>query len=126
MSQFGHIDLRVTDLPAALAFYDQLLPALGFSERYHGETWKVWATTEPLPSTAYFAVMEERGHVANSNRIAFWAPSDAEVDRVTEVARGAGAMTVSGPKPMPYSPGYYASFFADPSGNLLEIYVRPE
>ena len=126
MSHFGHIDLRVTDLTAALPFYDLLLPALGFSERYHGEAWKVWATTEPLPSTASFGVTEERGHVANSNRIAFWVPTDAEVDRVTELAREAGAMNVSGPKSMPYSPGYYASFFADPSGNLLEIYVRPE
>jgi hypothetical protein len=27
---------------------------------------------------------------------------------------------------MPYGPGYYASFFADPSGNLLEVYVEPE
>ena len=90
MSQFGHIDLRVTDLPAALAFYDQLLPALGFSEQYHGETWKVWATTEPLPSTAYFAVTEERGHVANSNRIAFWVPSDAGGSRHGSGARGRG------------------------------------
>jgi catechol 2,3-dioxygenase-like lactoylglutathione lyase family enzyme len=126
MSQFGHVDVRVSEITAALGFYDQLLPALGFTERYHGEAWKVWATTEPLPSTAYFAITEEPGHVANSNRIAFWVTSEDEVDRVTEVARNAGASDVSGPKPMPYSPGYYASFFADPSGNRLEVYVRPE
>jgi hypothetical protein len=30
------------------------------------------------------------------------------------------------PKEMPYGPGYYAIFFADPSGNLLEVYFRPE
>jgi catechol 2,3-dioxygenase-like lactoylglutathione lyase family enzyme len=126
LSQFGHIDLRVSDLAAALAFYEHLLPALGFTERYHGAEWKVWATTEPLPSTAYFAITEDRGHVANSNRIAFWAASDAEVDRITEIALGAGAADLSGPKQMPYSPGYYASFFADPSGNRLEVYVRPE
>jgi hypothetical protein len=30
-----------------------------------------------------------------------------------------------GPNPMPYGPGYYAVFFADPSGNPLEVYVRP-
>jgi catechol 2,3-dioxygenase-like lactoylglutathione lyase family enzyme len=125
VSHFGHVDLRVTDLTDALQFYDQVLPALGFSERYHGEAWKVWATTESLPSTAYVAVTEDRAHVANGNRIAFWVSSDAEVDRVTAVARGAGARSVSGAKPMPYSPGYYASFFSDPSGNLLEIYVRP-
>jgi len=27
---------------------------------------------------------------------------------------------------MPYGPGYYAVFFDDPSGNRLEVYVRPE
>jgi catechol 2,3-dioxygenase-like lactoylglutathione lyase family enzyme len=126
VSGFGHIDLRVSDLDAAFSFYDQLLPALGFTERYHGEQWKVWATTEPLPSTAYFAVTEEREHVANSNRIAFWVSSEAEVVRVTEIALDAGAVDVSGPKQMPYGPGYYASFFNDPSGNRLEVYVRPE
>jgi hypothetical protein len=26
---------------------------------------------------------------------------------------------------MPYTPGYYAVYFADPSGNRYEIYVRP-
>jgi catechol 2,3-dioxygenase-like lactoylglutathione lyase family enzyme len=126
MSQFGHIDLRVSDIAAALAFYDQLLPALGFTDRHHGEEWKVWATTEPLPSTSYFAITEERGHAANSNRIAFCVATDVEVDRITEIARSAGAADLTGPKQMPYSPGYYESFFADPSGNRLEVYVRPE
>jgi len=126
VSHFGHIDLRVSDIAAALDFYDQLLPELGFTERYHGEEWKVWATTEPLPSTAFFGITEERDHAPNSNRIAFWVATEAEVDRITEIARRAGAADVSGPKQMPYSPGYYASFFADPSGNRLEVYVRPE
>ena len=52
-------------------------------------------------------------------------PSAAEVDRLAAVADNAGAVDISGPKPMPYSPGYYAVFFADPSGNLVEIYHRP-
>jgi catechol 2,3-dioxygenase-like lactoylglutathione lyase family enzyme len=113
-------------MKAALPFYDELLPALGFTERYHGEAWKVWATTEPLPGTAYFGITEELGHVANSNRIAFWVESPADVDRLAEVASRAGATELSGPKQMPYSPGYYAVFFADPSGNRLEVYVRPD
>jgi catechol 2,3-dioxygenase-like lactoylglutathione lyase family enzyme len=126
VSRFGHIDLRVSDVAAALAFYDELLPALGFTERYHSEDWKVWATKEPLPSTAYFGVTEDPTHVPNGNRIAFSVTSPGEVERVTEIARRAGAGELSGPKLMPYGPGYYASFFADPSGNLLEVYVRPE
>jgi catechol 2,3-dioxygenase-like lactoylglutathione lyase family enzyme len=125
VNRFGHIDLRVADLSAALAFYDELLPALGFTQRYHGDEWKVWSTTDPLPGTSYFGVTEEAAHVPNGNRIAFWVESAAEVDRVAKVARGAGAVDMSGPKPMPYAPGYYAAFFADPSGNRLEVYVRP-
>jgi catechol 2,3-dioxygenase-like lactoylglutathione lyase family enzyme len=99
---------------------------LGFNERYHGEDWKVWSTTDPLPATAYFAVVEAVDHAPNDNRIAFWVASTEEVDRVAEIARRAGAGDLSGPKPMPYAPGYYAAFFADPSGNRLEVYVRPE
>jgi catechol 2,3-dioxygenase-like lactoylglutathione lyase family enzyme len=121
----GHIDLRVADLDAAFPFYDALLPALGFTATYHGQEWKVWATTEPLPSTAYFGITEERGHVPNANRIAFWVDSPVRVDQLAELVRDAGATELSGPKPMPYGPGYYAVFFADPSGNRLEIYVRP-
>jgi catechol 2,3-dioxygenase-like lactoylglutathione lyase family enzyme len=68
VNPFGHIDLRVADLGASEAFYEAFLPALGFTERHQGERWKVWATTEPLPATAYFAVTEEPGHVANANR----------------------------------------------------------
>lgn len=121
MIGLGHIDLRVADLEAATAFYDALLPAAGFTERYHGGQWKVWG----VPDGPYFGVTESQGHVANENRVAFSVETAADVDRVAAVAREAGAAELSGPKPMPYGPGYYAVFFADPSGNRLEVYVRP-
>jgi catechol 2,3-dioxygenase-like lactoylglutathione lyase family enzyme len=114
VNPFGHIDLRVSDLAAAQAFYDELLPALGFTERYHGDAWKVWATDD-----AYFAVTESEEHAANENRIAFAVGSREDVERMAEVVAAT-------PKEMPYSPGYYAIFFADPSGNRLEVYYRPE
>ena len=125
MNPFGHMDVRVADLAAAEPFYDALLPALGFTERYHGGAWKVWSTTDPLPGTAYFGITESPAHAANENRIAFWVASPADVERVAAVAEEAGALELSGPKEMPYGPGYYAVFFADPSGNRLEVYVRP-
>jgi catechol 2,3-dioxygenase-like lactoylglutathione lyase family enzyme len=125
MNPFGHMDVRVADLAAAEPFYEALLPALGYTERYHGETWRVWATTDPLPGTAYFGVTESPGHVSNENRIAFWVTTPEDVERVAEIVGGAGALELSGPKEMPYGPGYYAVFFADPSGNRLEVYVRP-
>jgi catechol 2,3-dioxygenase-like lactoylglutathione lyase family enzyme len=126
VNPFGHIDLRVSELGPAFAFYERLLPSLGFTERYHGDEWKVWATTDPLPAAAYFGITEAAGHVANGNRIAFRVESQGDVDRVAVVAAEAGAVDLSGPKTMPYGPGYYAAFFADPSGNRLEVYVRPE
>jgi catechol 2,3-dioxygenase-like lactoylglutathione lyase family enzyme len=125
VNPFGHIDLRVRELTTAQDFYDALLPALGFTERYHGEQWKVWATTEELPSTAYFGIVESGSHIGNENRIAFWVATPDDVDRLAEVAQEAGALQLSGPKLMAYGPGYYAVFFADPSDNRLEIYHRP-
>lgn len=125
VSGFGHIDLRVADAGAALPFYEALMPALGYTLRFHGDEWKVWARDDArLPATQYFGVTESAGHVANENRIAFWVESRDDVDRLAAVVAGAGA-EVSGPKEMPYGPGYYAIFFADPSGNRLEVYHRP-
>lgn len=122
---FGHVDLRVASMEDALAFYEALLPELGFTLRFHGPEWKVWATEEPLPAAAYFGIVEDAGHRPNASRIAFWTDSAEEVERLAAAARDAGALEVSGPKQMPYSPGYYAVFFTDPSGNALEIYHRP-
>jgi hypothetical protein len=42
VSQFGHIDLRVSDM-LRRDFYAQLLPALGFTERWVCEAWAEWA-----------------------------------------------------------------------------------
>ena len=122
---FGHIDLRVSSMDAALPFYDALLPELGFTRRFHGPQWKVWAAELEPPAAAYLAITESPSHRQGESRIAFWTDSAAEVDRLAAIAAHAGASDVSGPKEMPYSPGYYAVFFADPTGNLLEIYHRP-
>jgi len=114
----------VSDLERATEFYESLLPPLGFTERYHGGAWKVWATADPLPDAVYFAITERSDHAANDNRIAFGVSSDKAVDRIAAIAREAGA-DVSDPKQMPYSPGYYAAYFDDPSGNAVEVYHRP-
>jgi catechol 2,3-dioxygenase-like lactoylglutathione lyase family enzyme len=117
----GHIDLRVRGLDAATAFYEALLPQLGYTERYHGGAWKVWAAAQD----DYFAVTQSDGHAANENRIAFVVGSREEVDAAATAAQAAGARELSGPKEMPYGPGYYAVYFADPDGNRIEVYIRP-
>jgi catechol 2,3-dioxygenase-like lactoylglutathione lyase family enzyme len=123
-NRFGHIDLRVPSMDEALAFYEELLPALGFTQRYHGPEWKVFATEGELPGAAYFALVESAGHVPNENRVAFWAEGRAEVDRVASIVERAGGRDVSGPMEMPYGPDYYAVYFTDPGGNRFEVYHR--
>jgi len=124
---FGHIDLRVSDMDEAMRFYAALLPALGFTRTFHDEQWKVFRAEGALPSVPCVALVEEAGHRPNANRIAFWAASREDVDRLAAVARAAGARNVSGPKPCPdYSATYYAVFFDDPSGNRLEICFRTD
>jgi predicted enzyme related to lactoylglutathione lyase len=127
MNPFGHVDLRVRDMDAALPFYAALLPAAGFVREEPGGEWYVWEVEGEPPSAAYFALTEDRGHVPNANRIAFWAASRDEVDRIAAVAFEAGAVVESGPRDCPeYGAGYYACFFQDPSGNRLEVAYRTD
>jgi hypothetical protein len=100
--RFDHIDLRVAQLVAA--FYETLLPALGFARRADVEGWLQFESAD--------------GAVGEF----FGAESVADVDRVAKVAARAGARNIEGP--MDYEPGYYAAFFKDPCGNRLEVCHR--
>ena len=119
--RYDHIDLRVPQLAAVTSFYELLLPALGFARDARVEGWLQFEAAD-AGITEFFGVTESAGHVANENRIAFWAESASEVARIADVARRAGAHNIEGP--MPYEPGYYAVFFEDPCGNRLEVCYR--
>jgi predicted enzyme related to lactoylglutathione lyase len=121
--RYDHIDLRVPNLAEVTPFYEALLPALGFTRRVEDFEWLQYESVDEAAG-AFFGVTESPGHVANENRIAFWAEGVAEVERLAEVAMRAGARNVEGP--MPYEPGYHAVFFEDPAGNRLEICHRVE
>lgn len=118
---FDHIDLRVPDMSAVTEFYETLLPEIGFTRRCDIEGWLQYEGSNG-EVTEFFGVTESPSHVPNENRIAFFASSIAEVDRLARVAVRVGARNMEGP--MDYSPGYYAAFFEDPAGNRLEICHR--
>jgi catechol 2,3-dioxygenase-like lactoylglutathione lyase family enzyme len=121
---FDHIDLRVTEVAVAIEFYGRLLPALGFTVKSHGGDWQIWQAPGSGP-VEFFGFTESKKHHPNDIRIAFWAESREEVDRLGELVRQAGGQNIEGPMLCrEYSPGYYAVFFEDPSGNKLEICVR--
>jgi len=120
-----HIDLRVRDFERARRFYERLLPALGFTcDRSDTEWGTFYASGRDRPSE-FFGFTEDRHHQPNETRIAFWAETREEVDRIAEIARDAGAKNLEGPEVCAgYSLGYYALFFEDPDGNKLEICSR--
>ena len=106
----------------ARPFYEALLPALGFTRNDSNATWLEFEYDDGERVTDYFAVTEAKDHLPNQTRIAFWAESQNEVDRLAEVVRNAGARNIEGP-------GFegdfhYAVFFEDPAGNRFEVCFR--
>jgi len=118
---FDHVDLRVRRLDEVRGFYEILLPALGFTRDARIEGWFQFEGNNG-DVTEFFGITESAAHVPNENRIAFWAESITEVDRLSALAIQAGARQVEGPGFE--TPAYYAVFFEDPCGNRLEICHR--
>jgi catechol 2,3-dioxygenase-like lactoylglutathione lyase family enzyme len=122
---FDHIDLRVRNLAEAQLFYAQLLPALGFPSFSETPLGVAYDAIRQHPKPEFIGLIEDPVHTPNATRIAFWAESKEEVERVAKIAVEAGARNVEGPMFCPeYSPTYYAIFFEDPSGNRLEVCCR--
>ena len=57
--------------------------------------------------------------------VAFRAPSRAAVDELHARLVGLGVTILDAPAEYPYTPGYYAVFFADPDGMKLEYVFSP-
>ena len=125
MRIYDHVDLRVRSLAEARPFYETLLPALGFTPNVGIESWLQFEAVGSSPATEFFGITESSHHVPNECRIAFWADSISDVDRLADIVVRTGARNVEGPG-FHEGPGYYAVFFEDPSGNRLEICHRTE
>jgi predicted enzyme related to lactoylglutathione lyase len=123
--KFDHVDLRVSDMIAAKAFYDVLMPALGFARSQASACGFVYEVESNQPKPEFFGLIEDRGHQPNASRLAFWSDTKERVDDLAKIALKAGAKNLEGPIFCPeYSPTYYAMFFEDPCGNRLEICCR--
>ncbi len=119
------MDLRVRGLDKVREFYMIILPALGFTQRVDLAGWLQFEAADPVEPREFFGVTESARHVPNECRIAFWAESKNDVDRLADIVIRAGARNVEGPG-YEEGPGYYAIFFEDPDGNRLEICHREE
>lgn len=107
---FDHIDLRVTDIETAKNFYGKFLPQLGFVHEKPGRYHTFYSSGDGQPSE-FFGFTRDEKHKPNNTRIAFWADTREEVDRIAKLVRDAGGKNLEGPEICKdYSPGYYAFF----------------
>jgi catechol 2,3-dioxygenase-like lactoylglutathione lyase family enzyme len=122
-----HVDLTVSDLGRSTAFYDRVLPLLGFRRSSDVPEGPIWAgaRVEIGLVAARRATPHDR-YAPGLHHLAFEAPSPAAVDEAHRGLSALGVTLLDAPAAYPqYGPGYYAVFFADPDGLKLEYVFTP-
>lgn len=117
-----HISLSVADLPAARAFYEPALAALGM------EVVAVLSPEVAGVSTVGFGIgrkgslwISESGQQTPSAHVCFRARTRAEVDAFHAAGLAAGGVDNGAPGIREiYHPEYYAAFVLDPEGHNVE------
>jgi len=133
--RLDHIQITVKDFAAAEAFYDQLMPILGFdlAKKHKGRVaahdFDVIEYVHPnlvlginSPREAYKDEPVHRRKPGAVHHLAFRAANRQEVDDVYRQILDIGASWIA--EPQYYSQhgaGYYALFFKDPGGIKLEV-----
>ena len=113
-------------MEVARKFYGKFLPQLGFVHEKPGQRYHTFYSAGGDKTVGILLVLARTKTISpNGTRIAFWADTREEVDRIAKLVRDAGGKNLEGPEVCKdYSPGYYAFFFEDPDGNKLEICCR--
>jgi catechol 2,3-dioxygenase-like lactoylglutathione lyase family enzyme len=117
-----HIGLGVPDVDAAKAYFDELMPLVGFQpcfgngycpEDFQGAQLFLYAAEE-------FQDYSRRG--VGLQHLAFLVSTRDEVHRVHQWARDRGDEIVRTPRAFPqYGPHCYATFLLDPHGFMIEV-----
>jgi catechol 2,3-dioxygenase-like lactoylglutathione lyase family enzyme len=126
-----HVDIRVSDVSASLAFYEAALAPLGLhpdaeqSDAAGGREIGFrkggsmsFAIHSPAPAPG-------QDTVTTGAHIAFAASSRDAVEAFHEAAIANGGRNIGDPGPRAeYSPGNYGAFVLDPDGNNVEAVVH--
>ena len=117
-----HFGIGVPDVDAAKAYYDELMPLVGyqscFGNGYCPDDWQ--------GSQLFLYPTSEDGsysrHQVGLQHIAFLVKSRAEVNRVHEWIVARGDEVLHTPREFPeYGPHCYATYFLDPHGFKIEV-----
>ncbi|MCY1373863.1 hypothetical protein D9M69_611610 [compost metagenome] len=115
---FTHVTVGTNDLEKARAFYDAVLPALGYGNMVNKDNASVWGGAGPR-----FVVLKPAdGNVAtmgNGVTIGFVAPSRAAVDEFHRLALQAGGRDAGAPGLRDFGPNVYAAYVRDLDGHKI-------
>jgi catechol 2,3-dioxygenase-like lactoylglutathione lyase family enzyme len=132
---FDHVDCRVRSLAAIESFYDDLLPAIGLTEKryayvdpegeWHSEydaynAVEYFEKVHPTKPRRFFGLIENPLHRTSETRIAFRVEYK-RLKRLIALLRKIGAMNIELSEQMETYP---AVFFEDPAGTRLELIGR--
>jgi len=123
-----HVDLTVADFRRSKNFYAKVLPLMGFARLPKEIGVLAWQGQTVIALQPAAPEEKDRVHTRRApglHHLAFRAPSRAAVDRLHEQLVALGVTVLDAPAEYPYSPGYYAVFFADPDGMKLEYVHSP-
>ena len=122
-----HIGLNVANLSAAKGYYDAIMPFLGYEPFFATDEQFSYQPERQKPGTRVFfypAPLEidyVRKHVGLEH-LAFRARTRSQVDAAHAKATELGSRVLFSPRLFPqYHETYYASFWFDPHGFLLEV-----
>lgn len=122
-----HLGLNVPDLEAAKSYYDVLMPFLGFEPFFVTEDEFSYQPAGGKPGTRifFYRAPQPDGYIRKRvglQHIAFRARIRSQVDDAHAASVSLGSEVLYAPKIFPdYHENYYASFWFDPHGFLLEI-----
>lgn len=127
-----HLGVNVPDLDSARAYYDVMMPLLGFEPFFATDTEFSYQPAGGKPGTRiFFYVTRETGdysrYQTGLQHLAFRARSRDEVDRAHARAVELGSEVIRSPRLFPrFHPNYYSTFWYDPHGFMLEIVCHKE
>src|ERR1700734_1868351 len=133
-----HIALTVGDLERSTAFYNKVFEFIGFkavevpesTQKAMKTRLKAWAgpgySISIRPSKGEFARRAHDRNASGFNHLAFTAENRSDVEKLYELLKQTGATILAAPAEYPFSPGYFAVYFADPDGLKFEFAYAPQ
>ena len=122
----GHLGLNVGDLGVSKAYYDRLMPAVGFEPFLADADQIAYRPAGRKPGTYLFLYAAQREgdysrHRIGLQHVAFKVTTRSAVRSVRQLVGDLGSEILEEPRDFPdYPPPYYATFWRDPNGFMLE------